>query len=210
PDTIDEEPREDRAMSRNPTILVALSLALALTAAPTARAADQTVLGTALIVMDPSRPDQRKVIVRAKEMGSPDTIVGDPRGIGTTLTITPNGGTTSPQTYSLPNGLSALTGKPFWTSTGHVVLRGFKYKDAEGEHGPVRAVLLKKLASGTFYLKAIVGGTMQSVLPPNPGTDGCVRFEIGGGDAYSVRFADGKVTNDGAKKFKVVKTLTDG
>jgi len=53
-------------------------------------------------VTDPSTPDQRKVIVKARELGSPDTIVGDPRGIGTTLTITANGGTSSTQTYSCP------------------------------------------------------------------------------------------------------------
>ena len=39
-------------MSRNPTIPVALLLALAVTAAPTARAAHQTVLGTARTVRD--------------------------------------------------------------------------------------------------------------------------------------------------------------
>jgi sugar lactone lactonase YvrE len=77
-------------------------------------------------------------------------------------------------------------------------------------------VLLKKSGSGQFRVKVVVGGKLGlgleiAVVPPNPGTDGCVRLEIGGGDTYHVRFgADGQVTNNGAKQFKVTKPTVEG
>ena len=95
-------------------------------------------------------------------------------------------------------------------------MKGFKYKDAKGENGPVKVAQLKKSGGGVFQIKAAaktVGGPLGiiTVVPPNPGTDGCVRLEIGGGgDAYDVRFADGQVTNDGAKQFKVLNPVTEG
>src|SRR5262249_6560949 len=118
----------------------ALVLALAMTAAPTARGADQTILGSQLVVKNPSTPEKRKVVAKAKEVGSPDTIVGNPAAGGATLSIAANGGTPSAQTFALPMGTSALTGRPFWTGDA---VRGFKYKDAKGENGPVKAAQLK-------------------------------------------------------------------
>ncbi len=49
-----------------------------------------------------------------------------------------------------------------------------------------------------------------SVVPPNPGSGGCARLAIGGGDSYSVRFADGTVKNKAGKLFSVKDPLTQG
>ena len=96
-------------------LFVALVLALVMTAVPTARAANQTVPGFQLLVKSPSTLEKRKVVVKAKEVGSPDTIVGNPAAGGATLSITANGGTPSNQTFGLPMGTSALTRRPFWS-----------------------------------------------------------------------------------------------
>src|SRR5262245_11678615 len=148
---------------------VALVLALAMTAAATARAADQTILGSQLVVKDPSTPEKRKVIFKAKEVGSPDTIVGNPAVSGATLSIAANGGTPSAQTFALPMGTSALTGRPFWSGDA---MRGFRYNDARGENGPVKAAELKKSGSGVFQLKAVAVGKLGAidVVPPDLGT----------------------------------------
>jgi sugar lactone lactonase YvrE len=198
-------------MLRTLTTRVALVLAVTVTAAPTARAADRTILGSQLVVKNPSTPERRKVVAKAKEVGSPDPIVGNPTTAGATLSVAVNGNTPSAQTFTLPGGTSALTGKPFWSGDA---VRGFKYKDSRGENGPVKVAQLKKSGGGTFQLKAVAAGKLGAidVVPPNPGTDGCVRFEVGGGGGtYHVRFGvDGQGTNDGAKLFKVVRPTVEG
>jgi hypothetical protein len=197
-------------MLRNLATRVALILAVAVTAAPAAHAADQTIHGRQLVVKNPSTPDRRQLVVKAKEIGSPDTIVGDPTAAGASLSITVDGGTPSMQTFALPAGTSALTGKPFWSGD---TVKGFKYKDAKGENGPVKVAQLKKSGGAVFQIKAHAVGQLGAitVVPPNPGTDGCVRLGIGGGgDTYDLRFADGQVTNDGAKQFKVLNPVTEG
>jgi hypothetical protein len=100
-------------MLRSLTNRVALVLALAVTTAPAARAADQIILGNQLVVKNPSTPDRREVIAKAKEVGSPRHHRGQPHRRGATLAITLNGGTPSAQTFTLPTGTSTLTGKPF-------------------------------------------------------------------------------------------------
>ena len=66
--------------------------------------------------------------------------------------------------------------------------------------------MIKKSGSGTFQIKALGLSKVAaiSVLPPNPGTDGCVLLQIGGGDSYSVKFGvlDGKISNKGALEYK--------
>jgi hypothetical protein len=79
---------------------------LVLPALPVAHAADQTVLGSTLVVKDPGTPAKRKITVKAKETASDDTLVGDPTTGGATVTITATGGTPSSQTFTLPAGVS--------------------------------------------------------------------------------------------------------
>ena len=93
------------------TLVLALGLPLL------AHAADQTVRGSVLLVKDPGTPEKRKVAAKAKEIGSTDTIVGDPTASGAAITITLAGGTPSSDTHALPAGVSAVTGKPFWNGS---------------------------------------------------------------------------------------------
>lgn len=168
------------------------------------RAADQTVLGSKLSVQDsvPSTPEKRKVSYAAKEKETDNTIVGDPVANGATLTIHLTGGAVAGQTFNLPTGTS-LAGKPFWSGDA---VKGFKYKDAKGENGPVASVQMSN-KGGTFQIKVSISGKLGTItiLPPNPGTDGCTLLTINGGDSYSVNFATGKVSNKDAKTFKISK-----
>jgi predicted esterase len=173
-----------------------------------AHAADQTVLGTTLVVKNPSTAAKRKVIVKAKEAASDDTVVGDPVTDGATVTIAVNGANPSEETYSLPAGTSPTSLKPFWSGDA---VQGFKYRDADGENGPVKSAMIR-LRSGAFQIKVAVDGKRGpvAVVPPNPGSDGCVLFTITGGDSYSIQFASGKVTNKGSALFKVAKPSGEG
>ena len=171
---------------------------------------EQLVLGNQLLVKNPSAPEKRKVVVKAKETTSDNTIVGDPTLTGASITITAHGGTPTTQTYPMPNGTSSVTNKPFWSGD---VTKGYKYKDAKGENGPVKTGLIKKTANGTFQIKAVLIAKVNPIdtVPPNDGTDGCATLTLGGaGDAYSMKFADGVVTNKGALQFKVSKPTTQG
>src|SRR5258706_12868045 len=109
-----------------------------------ASAADQTILGTLLVVKDPGAPEKRSVVGKAKESASPNTIVGDPTVNGATLTVRAEGTNPSEQTFALPQGTNAK-GKPLWTGDA---LDGFKYKDSDGANGPVKKAQLKKSGKG--------------------------------------------------------------
>jgi len=192
-------------MRRNTWLaLVIWSLPFALPA----QGADQAILGKLLLVSNPGSADKRKVVVKAKDPASGDTIAGDPTLNGATLVVDAIGGSTNSETYQLPAGMSA-GGKPFWKGD---VDKGFKYVDKAGENGPVKVAQIKKTGSGTFQIKAIISGKTGTVAlnPPNEGTRGCALLTINGGDSYSVRFADGTMKNKEAKQFKVVNPTTAG
>jgi hypothetical protein len=165
-------------------------------------AADQTVLGKQLNVTAGTTPAKRKISVSAKEIGTDNSVVGTPLASGGTLTITTHGGTPAVETYTLPIGTSAINGKPFWSGDA---VKGFKYRDAKMENGPVKTAAIKKSSRGVFTLSANVDSKLHpvSVVPPNPGTDGCALLVLGGGDSYSVAFTTGTVTNKTFKQFKV-------
>src|SRR5262245_44533865 len=168
---------------------------------PLARAAEQTVLGNALIIRNPGSPTKQKVSASGKESPGGASLVGDPTANGAVVTITANGATPSEETYTLPVGTSATTGKPFWTGDP---TRGFKYRDPRGENGPVKNAQITR-SSTAFQIKVMANGKLGPIalVPPNPGSSGCVLFTIPGGDSYSVQFASGRVTNKGATLFKV-------
>src|SRR5262245_52193219 len=131
-----------------------LVLALLLVAA-SARAADQTILGDTLQLKNPSTPEKRKVVGKAKEKTSTNTIVGDPTIGGGSLTVRANGGIPSEQTFPLPQGTSTITGKQFWAGDP---VKGYKYKDPKGENGPIKTAQIKKSGSGLFRIKAVGTG----------------------------------------------------
>jgi len=148
-----------------------LAAALALAAPLCAHAADQLILGNQLQVKNPSTPEKRKVVAKAKEVGSADAIVGNPTSGGATLQIRANGDNPSSQTYTLPSGISGITGKPFWSGDA---VKGYKYKDSKGENGPVKVAQIKKSGSGTFqiFVKYRVGSTPQAIAKGDVNGDG--------------------------------------
>ena len=172
------------------------------------RAADQTVLGTSFIVRNPSTSAKQKISAKAKEKASDNTIVGDPVANGATVVISANGGTSTEQTFTLPAGLNPITSKPFWSGDA---IKGYKYSDPKGAIGALKSAQIK-LKNGVFQIKLAVDGKLGpvTVVPPAFGTDGCVLLTIEGGDSYSVEFASGDVTNDGATLFKVNKPTEQG
>lgn len=175
---------------------------------PVAHAADQTVLGRTLVVKNPSTVDKRKITVKARERASDDTLVGNPVANGATVTITADGATPSGETYTLPTGTSPASMRPFWSGDP---VKGFTYRDSAGENGPVKSAQIKR-RDGVFQIKIGVDGKLApvAVVPPNPGSAGCVLFTILGGDSYSVQFASGQVTNTGAALFKVATPISQG
>lgn len=176
-----------------------------------AHAADQTIRGDQLLVKNPGTAAKRVIVGKAKETGSANTLVGDPTSAGATLTVRAEGTTPTTQTFALPQGTSAAKGKPFWSGDS---VGGFKYKDPEGENGPVKGVQIKKSKGGVFSIKLKVDGKLGpvSVVPPDPGDGGCVLLAVTGGDSYSVRFTpgDGEVTNKGSVLFKIKKPMLEG
>jgi len=190
---------------------IVLATILAFSGSLAAHAADQTILGNQLQVKNPSTADKRKVVVKAKEKLSPNTIVGNPTVSGASLSVSVGGGTPSAQVFPLPQGVSGITGKPFWSGDA---VKGFKYKDSKGENGPVKSAQIKKTSSGNFSIKAVLSGKLGTilVLPPNPGTNGCAALILTGGDSYSVAFlaGDGLVTNKGAQLYKHKKVTLQG
>lgn len=178
---------------------------------PAVSAAEQTILGKLLLVKNKSTVDKRKIVLKAKEGTSPNTIVGNPVLNGATLTIRvygDGGANSSVQTFALNAG-NAANGKPFWREDG---VQGFKYKDSDGANSPVKLLQIRKDDEGTFSIKAIVSGKLGtiSVLPPDEGIGACATLELIGGDTYSLRFADGTVKNKGATQFKISNPITEG
>ena len=66
-------------------------IALLLSIPMFARAADQTLLGNTLTVKSNAVATKRKILVKAKEVASPNTIVGDPTATGATLEVSIDG-----------------------------------------------------------------------------------------------------------------------
>ena len=195
----------------------ALAAVLSMILAGWAHAADQTILGRSFLVKNPGSTDQRKVTGAAKEVGSANTLVGDPTvpgsaggailgsAGGAVLTVIAQGDHPSQQIFPLKQGKSS-TGKPFWrASVANGVTNGFKYKDPNGEQGAVKVVLIKKNTAGVFSIKAVIRGKNGTinVVPPNLGTDGFITLFLAHGDRYCVAYVGGTAVNDGDRLFKV-------
>lgn len=197
---------------------LSFSAALLLVLGGVAFTADQTILGRSLVVKDPGTASKRKVSSVAKEKASANTIVGNPTLSGSAggaiLTVFVDGASSANQSFVLNQG-TTTTGKAFWTASGTT---GFKYRDPRGDQGPVKLVVIKRSGSGSFSIKALVTGKNGpvSIVPPNPGTEGCVALKLGvgntaTGDRYHIKYGpDGVVKNVGSKLFKVKKPLTEG
>jgi len=171
---------------------------------------EQSILGSQLLVKNPSTPDKRKVSVKASEKDSPDLLVGNPVVDGGNAYVRADGANPSEQIFALPQGTSSK-GKPFWTGDA---VKGFTYKDPAGDNGPVKQAQIKKSGKGVFSIKFKLDGKLGGVgvVPPDPGDGGCAALQLVGGSVYTILFApgDGVVTNKGATLFKVSKPTMQG
>jgi len=180
-----------------------MTLGLVLATAVSALAADQTVLGSQLVVKDPGLATKRSVLGSASEKASANSIVGDPTSAGGVLEVMVSGANPSSQRFVLPQGMTS-TGKSLWSAIGG----GYRYGDSKGQNGPVKSLKIKRTGSGTFSIKATISakyGTV-AIVPPNPGTDGCLALTLGTGDRYSVAFGVAStIKNDGTRLFSAKK-----
>src|SRR5258705_9913071 len=123
-------PPRREPMHRAAVRVFALSVLLAAVTQSDVRAADQTILGSQLVVKDPGIASKRSVSGSAKEKGSINAIVGNPTVGGGVLEVLVNGSAASAQRFVLPQGTSS-TGKFFWSTTGS----GYQYRDTKGQNG---------------------------------------------------------------------------
>ena len=189
-------------------------------AASLAFAAEQTMLGKSLTVKDPKPgvdATKRKIAGAGREKGSDNTLIGNPTlassAGGAILQVFAFGASSSNQVFILPQGTSS-TGKAFWNAAGTT---GFKYKDGKGDQGPVKSVSVKRSPSGEFSIKVKIAGKNGpvTVVPPNPGTSGCLALKLGiaagAGDRYSIQLGpDSDIKNSGAQRFKAQKPSQQG
>jgi hypothetical protein len=187
--------------------LVFSILATGISAAPAA-AIDSSTAGLLLQVKNPSTPERRAIKIKTKPNGFGVPLSANPAALGATLGIRAEGATPSEQLFSLPIGSSTVTGKPFWTEKTPGV--EWRYDDPAYENGPVRKIKLKRFPGDMIEVQALLLAKKHpiDVVPPNPGTAGCARLEIGSGaDSISIAFTTGGVSNNGPKLFKVVKAF---
>jgi hypothetical protein len=184
--------REAMRRTREAVGLFAALLALSVGAG---HAADQTILGKRMVVIGSGT-----VLVVGKEPSSPNTLVGDPRVGGATLTIFANGGTDTSQTIALP---AAGWSTPFQHGYGFF---------GGGTAGPVRFVHIRKTFTGLVVIKALLLARLGAInlVPPNPGDSGGLILQINGGDRYCVTLggaAGGSERKDDAERW-VIRSAT--
>jgi hypothetical protein len=180
-------------------------------------AADQTILGGTLNVKNPGGiAAKRSIRIYARETGSPDILIGNPTDTagagGAVLEIFLEGASSSNQMFVLAQG-SSSQGVPFWS----VASTGYRYKDPRGEQGAVTSVRIKRSPAGSFVVAVQLRGANGpiNVVPPNPGTSGCVALRFGTtpgfGDRYDMAFgAESRITNAGPALFRARKPTHEG
>jgi hypothetical protein len=187
-------------------------------AASLAFAVDQSILGKSFTVKQkPGDATSRKITGSGKEKGSPNTLVGNPTLAGSAggaiLQVFANGAHPTAQTFVLPQGTGS-TGKQFWSQSG----TGFKYKDPKGDNvnPAVKSVSIKLSPSGSFSIKVKIAGKNGpvNVVPPDPGTTGCLALKLGqsagAGDRYSVDFGvTSQIKNSADRLFKAKKPTVE-
>ena len=129
---------------------------------------------------NPSTADKRKILGKAKELGSPNTIVGNPTGRRRHADRPqPTAAPPPTQTFTLPQGISGMTGKSFWSGDA---VGGFKYKDAKGENSAVKSVLIRKNAiRRVFLIKVVVSRQDRNAVGRSariPAPRGCVALVL--------------------------------
>jgi len=170
-----------------------LAVFVGLTLMGSAALAAQHQVPTKILLVKNPPSGVRKVLWKVKETGSAATVAGDPTADGATLRIQLTTG--GDQCVSMPSS--------GWSAVGSL---GFKYKDAVLANGPVKVALIKKSASGTLLIKALLkngGATSISVAPDDPTTSYATNLTLGTGDDYCGGTASATPDPNDATTFKV-------
>jgi len=186
-----------RSLTRLASIVALLGLSVGLV-----YAANQTILGKQGLIKDPKPgvdATKRRLVGGAREVGSPNVIVGNPMVGGAVITFFGIGATSSNQAFVLPPSK--------WSPSGTT---GYKYKDALNTSSAIKTALIKRSNGGLFTIKATgVAKFMPiNVVPPNPGTGVCMRLDIIGGDSYHVLLATGATIKKNTNKLFMIKNAT--
>lgn len=181
--------------------MIKLLVVLVLLAAGSVHAADQTVLGKSVSVANPrpTDPTRRALVASGRERQSPNTVVGNPSIAGATVTFFVDGASSANQAFVLPAA--------GWKAKKS----GYQYRHAVGS-GAVSSASLTRGTNGAFTLRVRAKGRFGpiNIVPPNPGTNACVRLDVAGGDSYHVLFQPGTVRPNNAKRFGIRKPPAEG
>src|SRR5262245_13597655 len=85
--------------------------------------AGQSVLGRSFVVTDPApnvAPSRRSIVILGKEIGSTDTLTGDPIASGASVEVFARGASSTAQTFTLPAG-AYVAGGAGWRTIGNPV-----------------------------------------------------------------------------------------
>jgi len=163
--------------------------------------AGQAILGKSFLLRDPKPgvdPTKRSFTLSAKEVGSPNSVLGDPVANGAFVFVLLSGNTPSQQQFTLPPGA------PAWRA----IKGGFKYRS----QGVIRSAQIKKTPTGTFTIKVTARGSM-ALVPPSPTSHVQLFLVLGGTDFYCTSFggaSGGLFTADTVKLVKVKDPSAEG
>ena len=190
----------------------AVAIALVIAAAAPANA-QQTILGKKLVMKAKlGPPNVVKLQADAKEIGSLNTLDGDPQANGASVTVIANGGTSGTQTFNLPSG-AAWRRSP--SNTAYAAI-GWGYKDSRALTSPVTGVKLKA-KGGKFQVQVQIYDRATgafTIVPPNPATyiGIVVTINGAGGDSYCLNYggaAGGLFAANTAAALKIAKPTSE-
>ena len=175
----------------------------------------QTILGLKYDMKQrPGFPSTGRIVVKAKESVSPESLAGDPATNGASVQIIVHGGTATSQTMALPGG---ARWKRSPKDTNLPAVR-WRYRDSRllGYVSPVLKLDLSSKGAGTpFKLQAQLYGKYLpiSVAVPNPGTYAGMVVELGGVGTYCTNFggvAGGTFVKNDATYLRIARPTAEG
>jgi hypothetical protein len=145
-----------------------------------------------LVVKSGKTPESRRVTYKATAgRGQGGLLLGNPVLAGANLNLQVDA---ENQCFSMP-----ASG---WIRDG----RAYKYRDREGQHGPVKVAWLRQVSNGSIQNKVVVDAKHRPVdiVPPNPGIRGDANFNVGGSQ-YCASTAGGTIQPNTDRTFKATK-----
>jgi hypothetical protein len=145
-----------------------------------------------LVVKSGKTPESRRVTYKATSArGQGGLLLGNPVLAGAKLNLQVNA---ENQCFSMP-----ASG---WIRDG----RAYKYRDRDGQLGPVKVAWLRQVSNGSIQNKVVVDAKHKPVdiVPPNPGIRGDANFSVGGAQ-YCASTVGGTIRPNTDRTFKATK-----